>query len=114
MAGDINKWLNEFKRSWIKKDIKAVLNLFSDNVEYYETPNHKLKGKIEIGKIWNGIKSQDNIKLDLEVFCKEKNKYAVKWALRFYDKKDYSYKGIYLLSLDSEKKCDYFMQCCEE
>jgi hypothetical protein len=111
---NINKWLNEFKKNWIKKDIKAILSLFSEDVGYYETPFHKLKNKAEIGRIWDEITSQGNIKLDLDVFCSEKNKHAVRWSLKFSDKKEYSYKGIYLISLDSENKCDYFMQCCEE
>jgi hypothetical protein len=110
---NINLWLNEFKRSWIKKDIKAILSLFSEDVGYYETPFHKLKNKTEIERIWNEIAPQTDIKLDFEVFCKEGDKYAVKWNLKFFDKKEFAYKGVYLLSLNSDNKCNYFAQYSE-
>jgi len=111
---DINKWLNEFKKSWIKKDVKAILNLFSEDVEYYETPFHKLKNKIEIGRMWNEIALQKDIKLDFEVFCKEENKYAIKWNLKFFNKKEFVYQGVYLLSLNLNDKCNHFMQYSED
>jgi hypothetical protein len=107
---NITLWLDKFKNSWIKKDIKSILELFSDDVEYYETPSKMLKNKAEIEKQWAEIKNQNNIKLKFKTFSQQDNKYAVIWNLKFYSDKDNEYQGIYLISLNSENKCDYFLQ----
>jgi len=96
-----------------KEDIKAILNIFSEDVEYYETPFQRLKNRAEIELAWKEIAPQTDIKLDFEVFNKEGDKYVVKWNLKFFDKKEFVYKGVYLLSLNSDNKCNYFMQYSE-
>ncbi|MFO7794196.1 MAG: hypothetical protein R6V35_04450 [Candidatus Nanohaloarchaea archaeon] len=42
---DINQWIEELREGWITKDIDRVLELFTDNVDYYETPSQKIEDK---------------------------------------------------------------------
>jgi hypothetical protein len=39
---DINTWLKNFKENWQNHNINNVLDLFDENVTYYETPFVKL------------------------------------------------------------------------
>ncbi|MFZ5955656.1 MAG: hypothetical protein ACOYT4_04470 [Nanoarchaeota archaeon] len=112
---DIEIWLKRFKQSWIDKDIKTILDLFSEDVEYWETPFKKLNFQ-DIKKQWEEIKLQTNIGIDLRMFNKEKNNFTVIWKLNFQDKSDAEnfYEGVYLISLNHQGKCNYFFQCCEE
>jgi hypothetical protein len=39
----IQDWLNQFKHAWKNGNIDKVLNLFTEAVNYYETPSQKLE-----------------------------------------------------------------------
>ena len=108
---NLQEWLNKFREGWTKKDIDAVLDLFSDDVEYYESQNKKLKNKEEIKEAWKEIAPQKNIKLRLRILAKNnKDKHKVRWELSFFNKRPYHYKGFYFISLNNESKCNYFLQ----
>ena len=111
----IHKWLTQFKKSWIDHDIDSVLILFTSKVEYWETPFKKLNNLKELRSEWEGIESQSDIELEFRVFSKEDEKYSVIWDLRYKDRYDNDRycKGTYLLKLNSENKCYYFLHCCE-
>ena len=48
MPDDINQWLENFKENWKQKNVDKVLELFSPEVEYHETPTRKLETREEI------------------------------------------------------------------
>lgn len=113
---NISEWLENFKTCWINKDINSLMSLFTDNVEYYETPFQKLIGKEKVSEVWQEIKAQENINLELELYCSEKNKHAVKWELDFISNgQSLGYRGVYLIELDRNNTCFSFYQCsCAE
>lgn len=41
----IEAWLNKFKTRWETKNVELILDLFSDDVEYWETPYQKIPDK---------------------------------------------------------------------
>ena len=41
----IDHWLQKFKSGWIEKDVDKVMDLFSNDVEYWENPYKQLAGK---------------------------------------------------------------------
>ncbi|MCX6732760.1 MAG: hypothetical protein NTV98_04435 [Candidatus Roizmanbacteria bacterium] len=111
---NIDTWLNSFKQYWTQHDVESVLSLFDLNVDYYETPFHKLTTRKDLEEAWNGIHNQQDIELDLTVFNQNQNNYSVIWYL------EYTQKGIvkkcagsYLITLNNENKCTYFFHCCE-
>lgn len=111
---NITKWLVNFKTYWINHDIKQVLELFHNNVVYYETPFHKIKDKEELQAIWSGIMQQEKIELDLTQFNNEGNTFTIIWKLKYTQnglQKDYA--GTYLITLDDNNLCTYFYHCCE-
>lgn len=109
---NIKEWLDNFKTCWINKDIDSLMCLFSDNVEYYETPFQKLDGKEKVSEVWQEIKDQENIDLKLDLYCSDNNKHVVKWMLGFEsNNRHFNYRGIYLIELDSQNMCCFFYQC---
>jgi len=109
----MTKWLETFKEFWVKKEIDNILTLFSDDVEYWETPFQTLK-KTEIKAQWLSVLEWENIKIDFEIFINDSSKGAVKW--RFSHKegsKVASYAGIYLIKLNNQGLCNYFFQVAE-
>lgn len=111
----INKWLDNFKTAWLTKDIDAVLNLFDEGVEYWETPNKK----VDVTKLkneWLGIHLQDNISLDLSVYSSQDKRFTVKWRLSYTDQQatQQNWSGIYLVELNNDNKCTYFYQTGEQ
>lgn len=109
---NINQWLDSFKTNWKNKDINAVLSLFSNDVAYFETPSKKLNSLEEIRNEWNSILEQNNIEIDFDVLSKEDDKYKISWKLMYADNHNviYDYKGIYLIKLNKENKCEEFIQ----
>lgn len=80
---NIDKWLKQFTSAWKTYDIDKVLNLFTENVEYWENPFKKLSSLDEVRKEWHYIKKQKDIHIECKVFINDKNKHVIKWHLKY-------------------------------
>ncbi len=110
---DIEAWLQGFRKNWKKGNVDRVLQLFTDDVEYWETPSEKLDPK-ELRKEWESVKEQEDIQLDFEVFSGDGEKYTVQWELSYIkDEEKNELKGVYLIKLNKEGKCEEFWQYCQ-
>lgn len=109
---NIQHWLGKFKKGWISHDVEAVLALFDNNVEYWETPQRRLKDFNELRKEWMAVKGQSNIKLDFDVFSSSKGRYVVIWKLTYSDGSGdgKNCAGTYLIKLNPKGLCTYFLQ----
>jgi hypothetical protein len=112
---DIEKWLNEFSNFWQAKNIDRVLDLFSNDVEYWETPFKKLKSKDEIAKEWQAIMAQENLAITTSLFASESQKHTATWEI-VYDKDNskHVWAGTYFIELNEKGKCVYFLQTGEQ
>lgn len=109
----IATWLEKFKQNWKNGNIDSVLEMFADDVDYYETPSTKLETE-EIRREWNEVTKQEDIKLDTEIFSSEANKHTVQWHLTYVQNGEKTeLKGIYLIKLDENGKCTEFWQYCQ-
>lgn len=109
----IDRWLEDFRQGWINGEVDKVLNLFSQDVDYYETPSKKLEYS-ELRSEWENVKDQKNIQLYTEVFSRAANRYTVKWRLSYRKngrKKELG--GVYLIVLGDEGLCTEFHQYCQ-
>jgi len=111
---NINSWLETFKSNWKKGNVDQVLELFASDVDYYETPYRKLKNE-ELRQVWEGVKNQEDIELDLELYSSDEDKHTVKWHLSYReDGERTDLEGIYLIKLNSEGNCTEFWQYCQQ
>lgn len=113
---NINKWLDDFKACWVKKDILALLELFSEDLEYWETPYKCLSSKNKIVEERQAIISQQNIELSMSIFSSLENNHTVLWSLSYTTEHIglQEWAGTYLIMLDPENKCYYFYQTGEK
>ena len=113
---DINTWLQTFKTAWQKHNIDGVMDLFSDDLEYFETPFQKIADKAELKKEWQAIKNQKNIVLDYRLFSSDDNSHSVTWELKYIDQENNvkQFAGTYLVKLNKEGRCAFFHHTCEE
>ncbi len=111
MSRDIEKWLSKFKHAWIEKDIDRVMALFTDKVEYYETPFLKFEDKKQLRDEWETIQKQEDVNLNFEVFNSEDDRFTIIWSLTYTENGNTcESKGAYLIELNSENKCYRFAQ----
>lgn len=110
----IQEWLQQFKAGWKEGEIDKVLSLFTENVEYWETPSKKLKPK-ELIEEWKNVQQQEEVELSTEIFSENEDKYTVQWELSYQQEGQITeLKGVYLIKLNSEGKCYEFWQYCQK
>jgi hypothetical protein len=114
---NIGEWLDAFKNSWTDKDIPAIVELFSDDIEYWETPYKKLSSLEDVKSEWGSIHNQDNIKVETTIFSKseQQNCFTVLWKLGYASNGTQKvWAGVYLIKLNPQGKCYYFYQTGEQ
>jgi|SRR5665647_904790 len=113
---NINEWLKLFKEAWISHDVQKVVLLFSEDVEYWETPHVLLQSYGEVKSEWEGIKKQTNIRIATEVFLSSGNNHIVIWQLTYTNEigVEQKWAGTYLIRLNEQGKCIYFYHTGEK
>jgi hypothetical protein len=112
----IETWLQQFHDGWKTHDIDAVMTLFREDVEYWETPHRQLRGKEAVRNEWQLIVDQQDIKVEWRVFASTPdNRHSVLWQLSYaQDSSRHSSAGVYLIKLDNAGLCEYFYYVGEE
>lgn len=107
--------MDKFINYWKLHEVDDVLDLFTDNVEYWETPFNKVSDKSSLKKEWEYVKNQRNIEIFYDVFLKNRNKFSIIWKLKYLNEKNEIkiFSGVYLIGLNNDGKCNYFFHCCE-
>ena len=107
---DINQWLEAFNTHWSTHDIDSVVDLFTDDVEYWETPYYKLDSKDHLRQEWQAILTQQDIKLHATIFnSSSDNKHAIIWQLSYIrDGELRESAGTYLIGLNEKGLCNFF------
>lgn len=104
------KWLDNLKSFWKLKDVKSILTMFDNNVEYYETPFELLKDNKNLAKlelVWHDIDEHDIKKLNYKVLGYKENGVIVNFILELDNK---IIDMIYDIKLNEDEKCVYFKQ----
>lgn len=111
----IHSWLAQFTTAWQTHDVDAVMDLFADGVEYWETPFDKVPDLGQLRYEWESIKEQKDIQITCEVFSQDGDKYSIIWDLEYVDGSGEKRKlrGAYFITLNANNKCTYFFHCGE-
>jgi limonene-1,2-epoxide hydrolase len=111
----IDGWLNDLSNAWTKKDLSAIEKLFSEDVVYWESPFKQLKGTKEAMSEWKAILPQKSIDIKTEVLSSDNSRFTVRWDLSYFaDETASTWAGLYLIELNSERQCTFFLQVGEE
>ena len=110
---EITDWLEKFKNNWEEKQPEKVLELFTEDVKYFERPDQVLE-KDEIRSEWENIKQQEDIELNTKLFSEDSNRFTVQWNLSYKKNGEKTeLNGIYLIVLDDRGLCEEFWQYCQ-
>lgn len=111
----IDAWLKKFISGWEAYDIDTILSLFTEDVLYYESPFEKYRSREELRYVWETVKQQQQLRLDARRLVSENNLHTVQWELQ-YEKDDrfHVWEGLYIVQLNGDGLCTYFLQVGEE
>lgn len=107
---DIHAWLETFRNAWVQHDIDAVMALFTDDVEYWETPFVRVGSMEALRGEWAGVLGQRDIRLETDVYSRDGDRYAVLWRLSYSNAggEHRQLAGTYLITLGPDGRCSYF------
>lgn len=100
------EWCIELLNNWKSKNIENIVNLFDEQVEYYETPKEKINTIKEIEKMWEEIKEQKTNNIEFNILCQNNECCIVNYIL----KDVVSYDMIYQIKLNENNKCIFLKQ----
>ena len=79
---DYYKWCVELLNNWKQKNVENIVNLFVENVEYYETPTEEINTIKEVRKMWEEIEEQDTSDIEFNILCKNDECCIVNFILK--------------------------------
>lgn len=100
----VTEWIDKYKKAWLKKDIKYIVEMFSKVEQYFETPFEETTNQII--ELWQGIKEQNIQRLDFKILAIENNIAIIEWELE----EDGIHNGIYEMKFNDNLECIYFKQ----
>ena len=66
----------------LQKNVENIVNLFDENVEYYETPTEQINTIKEIRKMWEEIEEQNTSDIEFNILCKNDECCIVNFVLK--------------------------------
>ena len=75
---NIEEWMKKFRETWIAKDIDGVIEIFTDEVDYFETPYQEIEDLEALREEWKSIRNQEDIDLNYEIYSRDGTKFSVK------------------------------------
>lgn len=111
----IEQWIEQFQKGWMQQDISSVMDLFAEDLEYWETPFQKITSKTELYNEWQAIKQQSRINVVTTVLATTGHSSTVKWHLtyRTVNGEICEWAGLYIVKLRADGRCIYFYKVGE-
>ena len=101
---NITSWLNQLKSCWLKKDINAIVKLFTEDCECWDTPFFKSH---DVREDWQEIKSQNIKDISYKILLNKDYEFFVEFLIQ-YDNELCS--AINYIKLNKDLKCFYLKQ----
>lgn len=99
-----SKWVEDLKKFWIDKEINKIMELFDENVEYWENPFEIIT---DLEEIWQEIKQQEILNLQYKILGTKNNRVITNFVLGV--PKD-TIDMVYEIELNEQNKSTYFKQ----
>ena len=106
----LDTWLEGYRQAWETRDPGAAAVLFSEDVEYYETPFvEPARGRNGVYGYWkNAVENQSDVSFAHEIVSLSGSRAVVRWRASF--KRASSgvttrLDGVFLLEFDDQGRC---------
>jgi SnoaL-like domain len=109
---DVSSWLDGLSGAWVARDVELACSLFSDCVDYRETPfsDNAAAEPDGIRRLWEHVLTQKNIQLRTNVEVTNGDSACASYtAVYEITRQSYSTAGIWILSF-REGRCRIFRQ----
>lgn len=108
----LEKWIGNFKKAWMEKNLDEIANIFSNIENYYESKNSlPVKTVEEVLDFWEEIKNQEIKELNFEIVAINDNDCEIKWI---FEDQSGKYEGVYKIMFDKSLNCIEFRQWSAE
>lgn len=113
-AKQIILWLDTFKKSWEYRNPESIIELFDEDVTYFEDAFTTVRGKKAVKDLWKIVpQNQTNICFTYEVLNLSKRNAIVHWKvsrIKLPERVKEKIDGIFQIELTSRNKCKLFKQ----
>jgi SnoaL-like domain len=111
---DFEKWLSLLKSAWKNGSSMEASMLFSDNVDYYETPFENYRGRQAVKLLWDEVpNTQTDINLKFERLSFFNSLGIAHWSAKYKlikSGREITLDGIFVCEFDDNKLCKVFKQ----
>ncbi len=109
------KWFTKLGRAWCNRNPEEAVNLFSKDVEYYESVFEKpCKNWDAVYKLWKIVpKNQKNITFNFKIISTSGNLAVANWKVKrtfLPSNEQQNIDGIFIIKLNNNGICNYFKQ----
>ena len=111
------EWLGEFLDSWQDLDWQRTLNLFAEDVQYFETPSEApCNDFAEVTELWSAVaENQRDIHYNYQILLCNSERCVANWQMKRVfleagNEVPQEIDGIFLIELDERRRCRYFLQ----
>jgi ketosteroid isomerase-like protein len=108
-AGEVNEWLEGYRRAWEEADLEAAAALFTEDAVYRSSPFREPHvGTAGIREYWPGTTRQSGTRVAIGRPIVEGNRVAVEWWATFDDAEDGegTLPGILFLRFAPDGRCE--------
>jgi len=110
----IEEWLKKFGTAWMHRDAQAAADLFSKDVEYYESALEKPVNWNSVVNLWKVVpENQKKVKFEFSIVSSEGDTSVVNWKMSrtlMPSEQHQDIDGIFIIKLNAEGLCSYFKQ----
>lgn len=108
-------WLNKLEKAWVDLDPKNAVNLFSKDVEYYESAlKVPCQNWNEVFDLWKVVPAnQKDVSFNYDILAISKGLCVVNWRMERTQLPQLTHQkidGIFVLRLNEDGLCNYFKQ----
>lgn len=110
---DVELWLQALVSAWTNIDPSDASALFSDCVEYYETPfaDNAAENSTGIANLWNEIVAQSDVEIETNILTIDDNEATVAYRASFVNHgAPHRSSGIWHVTFDEGRRCVGFRQ----
>jgi hypothetical protein len=107
-AGEVNGWLEGYRRAWEKADVEAAAALFTEDAVYRSSPFREPHvGTAGIREYWSRTSNQSGTRVLIGTPIIEGNRVAVEWWATFTDEDgEGTLPGILFLRFAPDGRCE--------